>query len=170
MTAQIDSSAYELGFSKNFLNKIQSSKINLDAFLQRQSSTLETIKSQNDHTYTLCLDKISAKMNELKLIQYQRGVIKPHLKSSSTVEEKDNLHSMIAIENNVDNDPSLKDEEDSNDSEGMAQKMKMLQMKQIALERKIANLTLEQKQVRNQVQSEYVVVFCKVAWQLCNIQ
>lgn len=142
MTAQIESSSFELGFSKNLLNKIQSSKLNLDAFLQRQTSTFETTKSQNDLTYASCQDKIQAKMNELKMIQRQRGVMSRNMDTlTNTEEEKDDFD-------------VVEEEEESNDTEGIAQKIKMLQVQQIELERKIANLTLEQKQVRNQVQSK----------------
>jgi TATA-binding protein-associated factor Taf7 len=145
MSAQIESSSFELGFSKNLLNKIQSSKLNLDAFLQRQTSTFETIQSQNDLTYASCQDKIQAKMNELKMIQRQRGVMSRNMDTSTnTEEEKDDF------------DVVEEEEEESNDTEGIAQKIKMLQVQQIELERKIANLTLEQKQVRNQVQSKCI--------------
>jgi len=151
MTIQIESSSLELGFSKNFLNKIQSSKINLEAFLQRQTSTLESTKSQNDLTYASCQDKIQAKMNELKMIQRQRGVMSRTLDTSTTQkyeEEKDELE----FEEPDDDAVEVQNEE------GIAQKIKMLHVQQIELERKIANLTLEQKQVRNHVQSKCVFV------------
>lgn len=157
MTIQIESSSLELGFSKNLLNKIQSSKINLEAFLQRQTSTLESTKSQNDLTYASCQDKIQAKMNELKMIQRQRGVMSRTLDTSTTQqyfeEEKDELE----LEEPDDDAVEVQNEE-----EGIAQKIKMLQVQQIELERKIANLTLEQKQVRNHVQSK--CFFCCCCW------
>jgi hypothetical protein len=154
MTAQIESSSFELGFSKNLLNKIQSSKLNLDAFLQRQTSTFETTKSQNDLTYASCQDKIQAKMNELKMIQRQRGVMSRNMEDTSSnhrEEEKDDFDVEVDDEEGEESNDTVGSQ---NHEEGIAQKIKMLQVQQIELERKIANLTLEQKQVRNQVQSK----------------
>lgn len=116
-----------LGFSHAALAKLKESRSLLERYAAEQKSKIDSIQAHNETLYREKCDQIQRKVEEFKSIQRQRG-----LKYSQEKQQQDS-----------------KEEEGNIESEdvGIKQKLQKLQEKQMEVERELANLHLEKKQV-----------------------
>lgn len=116
-----------LGFSHAALSKLKESRILLENYVAEQKSKIDSIQAHNQRVYQEKREEIQRKLDELRRIQCQRG-----LQQSSKNNGQD----------------------ESEDELGIKQRLEKLQEKQMEVERELANLHLEKKQVCKQLLGE----------------
>jgi hypothetical protein len=117
-----------LGFSHAALAKLKESRSLLENYVSEQTTKLDSIQADNQSVYQKKCDEIQQKMNELKRIQRQRGV---QQQSNDGECDDDDGHEM-----------------------GIQHRLKKMQEKQMEVERELANLHLEKKQVSKKLLGE----------------
>ncbi len=135
---EVSAAASFLGYTHNAIKKLNESRAMLDRYVQHQTSRIDAIHEQNQSTLNQQNDRIQSSLSKLKSIQRQRGV------SASGVSHGEGLSS-----------PST-DKENTNDVNGIVQQQKSLAERQMEVERQLANLHLEQKEVQKSLKGKCV--------------
>ena len=117
-----------LGFTKNALQKLNQERSLLDQYVQHQKAKIDALHESNATAYNQENDRIKSSMDTLKMIQRKIG--------------------------DVDGD----DNEKKNDNgDGIVQQKQSLAQKQIEVESQLANLHLEQKEVKMNLNGEFYI-------------
>ena len=120
-----------LGFTHQALSKLKESRDLLDDYVQRKTSQIDSIQAQNETIHRMKHEEIQEKLKELKKIQRRLGW-------------------------KGDGDGDASEEQDS--SEGIRQQQDALKVKQMEVERELANFHLEKKNVTKLLAGELRVL------------
>lgn len=120
-----------LGFTHQALSKLKESRDLLDDYVQRKTSQIDSIQAQNETMHRIKHEEIQEKLKELKKIQRRLGW-------------------------KGDGDGDASEEQDS--SEGIRQQQDALKVKQMEVERELANFHLEKKNVTKLLAGELRVL------------
>ena len=122
-----------LGFTKNALQKLYQERTLLDQYVRQQKAKIDALHESNTTAFNQEKNRIKSSLDTLKMIQRKIG------------------------DDKVDGDGDDNGKENSN-GDGIVQQKQSLAEKQIEVERQLANLHLEQKEVKKCLNGEFIIL------------
>ena len=125
-----------LGYTRNAIQKLNESRSLLDQYVQHQKSKIDDLRQRNQLVHAQENEKIQSSLKVLKTIQRQRGVVDD------------------CTDVDGDGDGGNDGGKEDRYLDGIVQQKEILAERQMEVERQLANLHLEKKNVQKSLQCE----------------